>query len=401
MLFGNGRACLLACGCLLLMASTSAYAALTDGLIHYWPLDEVGGAVAHDVAGANDALLLNWSATEPRWVSGTQGNALDFGTNPKGNDNVLKTNDEIVYDEYTVSFFMQTRFDAEKVNSRVFGPDSHYWIVINQEFGKGVGFYYDHGNTTLLDQTPPAIGKWEHYSITLNRVTGRSTIFRDGFPVATGLMPNYAKEYPAGSWNFGHPGDPATHDGRGALSGLLDEIRIYNRVLSPDEIIVLSGIATAGDFDHNGVLDVLDIDALTRAVRSGQNSAEFDINSDGQVDQEDRRVWVVERKGTYFGDANLDGEFGTGDLVHAFLRGKYEVADAGDVSWQDGDWNGDGVFNSGDLVAAFQAGSYEMGPRTAIATVPEPGSLATLVAGLLVMGCMPTVRHKSRCSSSR
>jgi hypothetical protein len=72
--------------------------------------------------------------------------------------------------------------------------------------------------------------------------------------------------------------------------------------LSPDEVIILSGIAASGDFDDNGVLDVVDIDALTRAVRSGQNPAEYDINADGKVDQEDRRVWVVERKTTFFGD---------------------------------------------------------------------------------------------------
>jgi hypothetical protein len=379
---------------LLLIAATSADAALTDGLIHYWPLDEVGGAIAHDTVGANDALLLNWAAAEPRWVSGKQGNALDFGTHPLGNDNVLKTADEIVFDEYTVSFFLQTRHDSEKVNPRIFGPTNHYWMVLNQEFGKGVGFYYDHGNSTLQDQTPPVIGKWEHYALTLNRTTGRSTIFRDGFPVATGSAPHYATEYPVGPWNFGHPGDPARHDGRDALSGLLDEIRIYNRILSPDEIIVLSGIATAGDLDHNGVLDVRDIDALTRAVRSGQNPAEYDINADGKVDQEDRRVWVVERKTTYFGDADLDGKFGTGDLVFVFFRGKYNVANAVDVSWQDGDWNGDGVFDSGDLVGAFQDGGYEMGPRAAIADVPEPSSMTTLLFALIAAACMPGSRRK-------
>ena len=141
-------------------------------------------------------------------------------------------------------------------------------------------------------------------------------------------------------------------------------------------------------------LTFVDIDALTRAVRSGQNPAEYDINTDGKVDQEDRRVWVVERKTTYFGDADLDGKFGTGDLVYAFLRGKYEVANAVDVSWQDGDWNGDGAFESGDLVVAFQDGGYELGPRSAIAAVPEPSSFAMLTLGLLGIAMLTRTRRE-------
>ncbi len=384
----------LACvSCFLLVATNLAHASLTDGLIHYWPLDEAGGAVAHDVAGTNDGLLLNWRSGETSWVPGKYGNALDFGTNPQGNDNVVQTADPIVSDEYTLSFFLQTRFDNQKVNPRIMGPASHYWLLINQEFGKGVGFYYDHGGTVLQDAHPPVIGQWEHYALTLNRTTGKSTIFRDGFAVATGTAPDYVRAYPDGPWNFGHPGDPTHHDGRDALSGLLDEVRIYDRVLSPDEIIVLSGIATSGDFDRNGVLDAADIDALTRAARSGQNPAQFDVNADGKVDQSDRRIWVVERMTTYFGDANLNGQFGTEDLVHAFLRGKYNVPDALDVSWEDGDWNGDGIFDSSDLVTAFQDGGYEIGPRPIIVVVPEASSMILSAIGLLSTLMLCRRRH--------
>ena len=200
----------------ILVVASTCRGGISDGLIHYWPFDEIAGVTAHDTVGGNDGLLVNWSASEPRWVTGKQGNALDFGTNSIGNDNVVVTTDPIVSDEYTISFFLQTRFDPEKVNPRIIGPTSHYWLVVSQEFGKGVGFYYDHGNTTLQDSNPPVIGAWEHYALALDRTTGRSTIFRDGFPVATGMAPNYAKNYPAGPWSFGHPGNPATHDGRDA-----------------------------------------------------------------------------------------------------------------------------------------------------------------------------------------
>lgn len=101
------------------------------------------------------------------------------------------------------------------------------------------------------------------------------------------------------------------------------------------------------------------------------------------MDEGDRRTWVVERMTTYFGDSNLNGRFGTEDLVHAFLRGKYNVHDALDISWEDGDWNGDGIFDSSDLVTAFQDGGYELGPRPIIVVVPEASSMILSAIGLL------------------
>lgn len=138
-----------------------------------------------------------------------------------------------------------------------------------------------------------------------------------------------------------------------------------------------------GDYDGNGVLDSIDVDAISEAVRSGRTDAEFDINRDGQVDNEDLNTWVVDLKMTYFGDANLDGEFNSGDLVAVFQAGEYENNQPLIASWATGDWNGDGKFTSGDLVAAFQDGSYEQGPRLAANAVPEPASVVSLFGGLM------------------
>jgi hypothetical protein len=35
----------------------------------------------------------------------------------------------------------------------------------------------------------------------------------------------------------------------------------------------------------------------------------FDVNGDAGVDQQDLHIWVKDLKSTWFGDANLDGEF--------------------------------------------------------------------------------------------
>ena len=86
---------------------------------------------------------------------------------------------------------------------------------------------------------------------------------------------------------------------------------------------------------------------------------------------------------TWFGDADLNGEFNSTDFVQVFQRGKYETDSI--AGWADGDWNGDGVFDSGDFVIAFQDGGYEQGPRTDAVTVPKPGSVVLMIIGMLAV----------------
>ncbi|MCA9201368.1 MAG: hypothetical protein KDA87_27710, partial [Planctomycetales bacterium] len=141
--------------------------------------------------------------------------------------------------------------------------------------------------------------------------------------------------------------------------------------------------SVAGDFNNDGVLTAADIDLLSAEIRGATNPPDFDLNSDGSVNDADHAMWVNDLRGTYYGDANLDGEFNSGDFVEVFTAGQYEDGIAGNSTWASGDWNGDGDFDSGDFVTAFQAGGYELGPRAAVAAVPEPASLTLLaLAGL-------------------
>jgi hypothetical protein len=137
------------------------------------------------------------------------------------------------------------------------------------------------------------------------------------------------------------------------------------------------------------MLSAADIDALTAAVRAGSSDLTFDVNQDGAVSGQDRVVWVEELKKTYFGDANLNGEFNSGDLVFVLTSGQYEDATPGNSTWATGDWNGDGDFTTSDFVTALQGGGYENGPRAAVSAVPEPSS-----ALLLAIAALPLLRRR-------
>ncbi len=141
-----------------------------------------------------------------------------------------------------------------------------------------------------------------------------------------------------------------------------------------------------GDFDNDGLLTAADIDALTAQILAGGNDLAFDVNLDGVVSSDDRTSWVEGLKKTYFGDANLDGEFNSADLVAVLSAGEYEDAVAGNSGWASGDWDGDGDFTTSDFVNALSGGGYEVGPRAAVAaTVPEPAGWLLLTLGGLAL----------------
>ena len=120
--------------------------------------------------------------------------------------------------------------------------------------------------------------------------------------------------------------------------------------------------------------------------------AAFDMNSDSRVSVEDHRAWVKDLKHTWYGDADLNGEFNSDDFVQVFQAAstsragsKHDGADIlNRVGWSEGDWNGDGIFDSDDFVIAFQDGGYEQGPRTDVAAVPEPGAWVLSVIGFVL-----------------
>jgi hypothetical protein len=142
-----------------------------------------------------------------------------------------------------------------------------------------------------------------------------------------------------------------------------------------------------GDLD----LDVVDLDAMTRAVVGETGDMSFDLSGDGIVDRADRDAWLQiaaeENLGagvTYaLGDANLDGLIDAQDFAiwneHKFQRL---------AAWSKGDFNSDGVVDGEDFVI------WNEGRLTgnAAVAVPEPSSV-WIVVGLL--GLVVTARRSS------
>ena len=116
--------------------------------------------------------------------------------------------------------------------------------------------------------------------------------------------------------------------------------------------------AVIGDFTDDGTVNVDDITRLCHEINAPRRSLEFDLNNDNRVDQGDLDTLVHDLLATSYGDANLDGQFDSDDIVNIFIAGRYLVNSRDPTTWDQGDWNCDGVFDQHDIVEAFIDGGY-------------------------------------------
>jgi hypothetical protein len=237
--------------------------------------------------------------------------------------------------------------------------------------------------------------EWTHVAVTVSSDFGLH-YFVNGEDVETvedfaDIIPSPGQNGEDDWWGIGRTN---LFSGEQWFAGRLDEVRVYSDVLTEEEIAALLVPASGqGDFDNNGQLNVDDVDLLTQQIAGGGGDVSFDLNADNEVNAADLTVWVKDLKETWIGDANLDQQFNSADLVTVLSTGEYEDNSAGNSVWSTGDWNADGEFNSSDLVAALADGGYEAGPPAALSAVPEPTGMLLTLLTLPVVGTAIRLRR--------
>jgi hypothetical protein len=149
----------------------------------------------------------------------------------------------------------------------------------------------------------------------------------------------------------------------------------------------------AGDFNGDGVVNVADLDALTVEVLAGTDNPQFDLDSNGIVDADDRIFWITDIKDTFLGDANLDGKVNAADLNTLALSWQSTAA----TSWSQGDFNGDGNVNASDLNGLALNWRNGVAAAASASLVPEPTSITLLFFGFVSLGLLrrPTLLDKN------
>jgi hypothetical protein len=218
---------------------------LTTELIAYWAFDETNGVTAYDSSGrANDALLLDFPPGDAQWMPGVIGGALHFSnggdityTNYRvGTANGLTLDNS---DQFTFSFWAKLDPGPTGVNPRFITPiNGQNWVLWSPS--RGVGFYVP------ANSTQPSIDTWHHFVVLFNRLAGTYSLFVDGARQVTDAG-GYARTDPTSpvpaQWFIGHSENAASPID--SWTGLLDDLRVYNRLLNYNDIQALYLLAGA------------------------------------------------------------------------------------------------------------------------------------------------------------
>jgi hypothetical protein len=193
------------------------------GLAAWWKFDESNGIIAYDSVGHSDGNLVGG----PVWTNGKIGGGLSFdGINDYVNCGSGPSN----YDNITVSVWMKTSTYGTLVSNRYNSLGSGTWYTLYSR-SIVIGDNSHGGSKSLTFKTPTLNGLWHHIVYTKDGVN--HTVYVDGFldqqfisnadisrnvPLLIGIDSTYP-EY--------------------LFTGIIDEVRIYNRALSEEEVALL------------------------------------------------------------------------------------------------------------------------------------------------------------------
>ena len=215
---------------------------VTDpSLLGWWKLDEGQGATAVDWSGhANHGTLVG----APQWADGYDGGALEF---EYGNthDGVAVKAFDVPTGAITLGAWVKPESFAQndgRIITKATGTNEndHFWMLSTIASGSEYVLRFrlktdDGQNTTTLiaDGGALTVGEWTHAAATWD---GTSTVlYKEGVEVGRGAKAGTAvAANPTLGISIGNHLTGTT--GSRAWDGLIDDVRVYNKALSVDEL---------------------------------------------------------------------------------------------------------------------------------------------------------------------
>jgi hypothetical protein len=219
-----------------LLLSASASANLSDGLVAHWTFDDGAGDVANDSAGTNHGAVYG-----SQWTDGILGGALEFD----GISNYVSlSNIAVTTTEFTIAAWANQFGPAGGAvgNSNIFvqrddvTADNHVAVgVITEQMHNSpyaaAGMRSTNGAGQLLYAPKRDYLQWHHYALVVSSI--EFIFYIDGIEVdraANHQAGNYvtAVDYVSIGRN--------RYNGRdtGFFNGMIDDVRIYNKALTPE-----------------------------------------------------------------------------------------------------------------------------------------------------------------------
>lgn len=237
---------------MILLLPISAQAALTDNLVSFWSLDDVT-----DSHGSND-LTNNNSVT---FVTGKVGNAGNFnGSNQylsitDGAQTGLDLTSSLTVNSWIYLDTAPSAGKADIINKVSFGDSQ--WLVAAQENSGDKGLLVLYENTQNNENFPVSISDWTAstwimYTHTFNASTKEAEVFINGTSAGTVTNSNWTETRNGTATTF--IGAYGVGFDAGYFDGKIDELGVWSRVLTDDEIVELynSGSGLAYPFTGGG-----------------------------------------------------------------------------------------------------------------------------------------------------
>jgi serine/threonine-protein kinase len=226
---------------------------LAKGLVGWLKLDEGEGTRAQDSSGLNNHGILigqvSW-AKEAKIGGGARFNGqnghIEIPTSPSLED--------VQEGDYTLAAWFKP--EAEIIGPGTADNRSAFALVVNA--GRITGLTYagrfevlhrprdsaDHLIAVTVQRCPP--GAYYHAAGVISRANGTLSIYLDGALSRTGTWPAGAPadEYHQEPWRIGIV-KPGAQTFRWAAKGIIDDVRIYNRALSAEEVAALARVEPA------------------------------------------------------------------------------------------------------------------------------------------------------------
>lgn len=329
---------------------------LTQGLVGYWKMDETSWTVdcatgsVTDYSGAGNHGLACPNATGPSGgVAGKYGNSGQFD----GVDNYVSINNSTVYAPMNAPFaasawVYQTAFtDNYPVILRLRSDDTEPWFIIfsNQSglLGLSVGNAGSFASIKTDTSAASLVGAWRHVTVSYNG-QGSSTMSNFSLYLDGVLQTNVA----GSAYSTNTQGTSIGYDKSGnELDGKIDEVRIYNRTLSPSEARQLYSWAP-GPIGH------WKMDENTGTTTTNDSSGNGNTGTmNGTMTSSD---WMVGKYGSsldfdgtddYVSDTSVTWDF-TGNPTKSFTLGAWFKPDSCS--------NGIMLSNDGGLTVAITGG---------------------------------------------
>lgn len=202
----------------------------TPGLdgVHAYPFDEGAGTTAADSVGDADATLTNVG-----WAPGVHGTAASFA-----GDGEADTHQTLVKSDGSYSVSAWAKLDEagtgfQTVVSQDTGGDSAFFL---QYSGADQRWAMSFSGLRALSPTKPEVGRWYHLVGVRDAAKGTLSLYVDGQRVATRdvcTAPATTGDLVIGRAQFG--GQKVDY-----LHGDVDDVRIFDRALSDDEVAELA-----------------------------------------------------------------------------------------------------------------------------------------------------------------